>query len=293
MMVDDMVTIESKEQGEDDTHKPWCNGEFDKSDREEKSEKTEIEKLTAEIEEEQDGILALNDEISNLKVEIQELDKAVAEATEQRKEEHEDYGEEIALTGTAIELVGKAKNRLQKFYNPTLYKAPPKKELTMEEKIIEAGSVFAQRRSDVAPPPPPETFGDYEKSSGKSAGVLGLMDMIVKELEGDMKDAEYEEKTAQKDYEELMTDSGESREKKVNGITDKEDAKAKLGTEKLSNIEKEKGDEKDVEGIHKYEMALHGDCDFIMENFDTRKEARTAEVESLKNAKAVLSGAKM
>merc|ERR1719473_223392 len=167
----------------------------------------------------------------------------------------------------------------------------------MEEKIIEAGS-FAQLNrvgadTGVAPPPPPETFGAYEKSGEKATGVLGLMDTIVKELEGDMKDAEYEEKTAQKDYEELMTDSGESREKKVNGITDKEDAKAKLGAEKLANIEKEKGDEKDVEGIHKYEMALHGDCDFIMENFDTRKEARTAEIESLKNAKAVLSGAKM
>merc|ERR550514_1292747 len=155
----------------------------------------------------------------------------------------------------------------------------------MEEKIIEAGS-FAQRKADVAPPPAPETFGSYEKSTEKSAGVLGLMDMIVKELEDDMKDAEYDEKTAQKDHEELMTDSGETREKKVNGITDKEEAKAKLGSMKLGNIEKEKGDEKDVEGIHKYEMALHGDCDFIMENFDTRKEARTAEIESLKNAKA-------
>merc|ERR1719235_91669 len=181
--------------------------------------------------------------MATLKVEIQELDKAVAEATEQRKDEHEDYVEEIQLTSTAIELVKKAKNRLQKFYNPTLYKAAPvKKEMTMEEKIIEAGSAFAQRRSDVAPPPAPETFGAYEKSTEKSAGVLGLMDMIVKELEDD-------KKTAQKDYEELMTDSGETREKKVNGITDKEEAKAKLGSMKLDNIEKEKGDEKKVNGI--------------------------------------------
>jgi len=296
-MVDDMVVLEGKEQAEDDKQMPWCNGEFEKSDREEKAEKTEISKLTSEIDEESDAIQAINDEIATLKTEIAELDKAVSEATDQRKEEHEDYVEEVQLTSTAIELVGKAKNRLNKFYNPVLYKAPEeKKELSMEEKILEAGSAALAQvhlHSNVAPPPPPETFGAYEKSTEKSAGVLGLMDMIVKELEGDMKDAEYEEKTAQKDYEELMTDSGESREKKVNGITDKEDAKAKLGAEKLANIDKEKGDEKDVEGIHKYEMALHGDCDFILENFDTRKEARTAEIESLKNAKAVLSGAKM
>merc|ERR1719191_527977 len=102
----------------------------------------------------------------------------------------------------------------------------------MEEKIIEAGS-FVQVHTAVAPPPPPETFGSYEKSTEKSAGVLGLMDMIVKELEDDSKDAEYEEKTGQKDYEELMSESAETRAQKVKGITDKEGAKAKLQEKKL------------------------------------------------------------
>merc|ERR1719456_735428 len=174
-MVDDMVEIEGKEQDADNKKMPWCNGEFDKNDREEKGEKTEIGKLEAEIEEESDVIEALNTEVANAKVEIAELDKAVVEATEQRKEEHEDYIEEIQLSSTAVELVKKAKNRLQKFYNPTLYKAPPvKAEMSMEEKIIEAGSAFGQlhQRSDVAPPPPPETFGAYAKASEKSSGVL-------------------------------------------------------------------------------------------------------------------------
>merc|ERR1719375_2598022 len=191
-MVDDMVTLEGKEQQDDDKQMPWCNGEFEKSDRDEKSEKKEIEALEAQSAADADSIAQLN-------------------------EEHEDYVEMMQMSGVAVELVGKAKNRLNKFYNPVLYKAEPvKKEMSMEEKIIEAGS-FAQLnlvRADtgVAPPPPPETFGAYEKSGEKATGVLGLMDTIVRELENDMKDAEYEEKTAQKDYEELMTDSAETRE---------------------------------------------------------------------------------
>merc|ERR1719235_2523243 len=112
--------------------------------------------------------------------------------------------------------------------------------------------------------------------------------MIVKELEGDMKDGEYEEKTAQKDYEELME---ESREKKIKSITDKEAAKAKLGEKKLKATEKEQADFSDVDAIHKTVANLHKDCDFILENYDVRKEARKEEVESLKSAKAVLSGA--
>merc|ERR1719450_1383460 len=112
-------------------------------------------------------ILAINEEVATLKAEIAELDKAVSEATDQRKEEHEDYVEFIQLTNTAVELVGKAKNRMNKFYNPVLYKAPPvKKEMTMEEKILAAGgAAFSQlQRHRVAPPPAPETFGAYEKS---------------------------------------------------------------------------------------------------------------------------------
>merc|ERR1719316_1856624 len=147
--------------------------------------------------------------------------------------------------------------------------------------------MHVHRRQLVAPPPPPETFGSYEKSTEKSAGVLGLMDMIVKELEGDMKDAEYDEKTAQKDYEELMTDSAETREAKIKSITEKEGAKAELSAKKLAATEKEKGDFKDVDAIHAYTNTLHTDCDFILENYDVRKEARAQEVESLKNAKAV------
>merc|ERR1719378_486356 len=293
-MVDEMVTLEGKEQDADDKKNPWCNGEFDKSEREEKGEKDEIAGLEAEIDQETDAISGLNEEIAASKAEIMELDKAVVEATEQRKEEHEDYTEELQLTSTAIELVKKAKNRLQKFYNPTLYKSPDTvKERTMEEKILDAGSAFVQVHSDVAPPPPPETFGAYEKSTEKSAGVLGLMDMIVKELEDDMKDAEYEEKTAQADYEKLMTDSADTRAEKAKSITDKQEAKAKLQAKKVQATMAEKADFADVDSIHKYVSHLHTDCDFILENYDVRKEARAQEVESLKNAKAVLQGAHM
>merc|ERR1719326_231111 len=84
-MIGDMVTIENKEQDNDDTEKPWCNGEFDKSSREKKAENTEIASLLAEIEEEADTMATLADEIKTLTEEIAALDKAVAQATEQRK----------------------------------------------------------------------------------------------------------------------------------------------------------------------------------------------------------------
>merc|ERR1719352_1075689 len=96
-----------------------------------KEKKAGIEASIAEM---TDAVSALADEIATLEADIKDLDKSVATATEQRKEEHEDFLEATQLNEAAVALVEKAKNRLQKFYNPTLYKAPPKTENTMEEK---------------------------------------------------------------------------------------------------------------------------------------------------------------
>merc|ERR1719389_436961 len=156
-MIDDMAALLGKEQGEDEKQKGWCEDEFEKSADEKAAATTKLSQIEAEIGELTDGITEVSEEISTLTAEIAELDKSVADATENRKAEHAAYVESLQLNEVAVGLIGKAKQRLQKFYNPTLYKAPPKTENTMEEKIIEAGT-FVQINSDVAPPPPPETF---------------------------------------------------------------------------------------------------------------------------------------
>jgi len=37
--------------------------------------------------------------------------------------------------------------------------------------------------------------------------------------------------------------------------------------------------------------SLHAECDWLLQYYDARKEARSGEVDSLKKAKAILSGA--
>merc|ERR1719379_2592793 len=192
-------------------------------------------------------------------------------------------------------LVEKAKNRMQKFYNPTLYKAPPKTEMTMEEKTIAAGSFVQIRRSgsnsDVAPPPPPETFDGPLQKNAKSAGVIGMMDTIISDLGNDMKDAEYEEKTAQKDYAELMADSQANRAADSKALVSAETTKAEVEAKLMTSKETRAATAQDLKLAGNTIKELHVSCDFILENYDLRKEARTNEIESLKNAKAVLAGA--
>merc|ERR1719473_1270635 len=94
-----------------------------------------IEDLEKAIEEAKGQVETLAAEIEALEEGIKALDKAVAEATEQRKEDHEDFVENMAADNAAKDIIGIAKNRLNKFYNPKLYKAPPKRELSEEERI--------------------------------------------------------------------------------------------------------------------------------------------------------------
>merc|ERR1719163_1224796 len=156
---------------------------------------------------------------------------------------------------------------------------------------MQAGSFAQVHRSDVAPPPPPETFSGDVKKNEKSAGVIGLMDMIIKDLGNDMKDAEYEEKTAQKDYAELMADSQASRAGDTKSLTGKESSKAEIETKLITSKETRAATAQDLKLVATTIQDLHASCDFILQNYDLRKEARTNEIESLKNAKAVLAGA--
>merc|ERR550514_2128487 len=164
-MIDDMVVLLGKDQSDDDKSKTFCQDELEKSADEQKAATEKKAQVEAEIAEATDAVEQLAEEIATLQQEIKDLDKSVAQATEQRKEEHEDFNQSQQLNEAASQLIEKAKNRLQKFYNPTLYKAAPKTERDMEQKIIDAGTFvqIASHRSkdeeDVAPLEMPEAPG--------------------------------------------------------------------------------------------------------------------------------------
>merc|ERR1719379_1169088 len=142
-------------------------------------------------------------------------------------------------------------------------------------------AVFVQMQ---AVPPPPDTWGAYEKKEGKSNGVMALMDMLLKELKDESTEAKHDEETAQKDYEKLMSDSQTSRADKADSITSKEAAKADLDVNTENAKEKLTSQQAELMNTDQYIATLHGECDFIVGNYDLRKAARENEVESLKNA---------
>merc|ERR1719240_2283989 len=139
-----MVSVLGAEQQDDDDKKEYCETQFDLADDKKKSLERAISNLEKAIEKAKEGVKALAAEIKALDEGIKALDKSVAEATEQRKEENAEYTELMANDGAAKEILGFAKNRLNKFYNPKLYKAPPKRELTDADRAtLAAGGTLA------------------------------------------------------------------------------------------------------------------------------------------------------
>merc|ERR1719506_2335032 len=132
-MIDDLVVDLKAEQGVDDDKKTYCLAELDKAEDKKKELDLDIGDLDKAIEDGKESIATLASEIKALEEGIKKLDKSVADATATRKEEHDDYVETLAANQAAKDLLGFAKNRLQKFYNPKMDKAPPKRQLSEED----------------------------------------------------------------------------------------------------------------------------------------------------------------
>jgi chromosome segregation ATPase len=305
-MIDELVVELKKEQTVDDDKKEYCLSEFDKAEDKKKGLEWDISDLEKAIADETEIIATLKSEIEALVDGIKALDKSVAEATESRKEEHDDYVSTLAANTAAKDLLDFAKNRLNKFYNPKLYKAPPKRVLSEEDSIVVsmggtlaptaapggiAGTGIALSQAAVAPPPPPEANLAYKKSGQESNGVIAMIDLLIADLDKDNQIMEVDEKDAQKEYETFMADSSEKRALDSKAITDKEAAKAETETQLQTDEDTKKSKTIEAMETAKYIGGLHEECDWLLKYYDTRKEARTGEIDALGKAKDVLSGA--
>jgi len=193
---------------------------------------------------------------------------------------------------------------LNKFYNPKLYKPPPKRVLSEEDQIVvNMGGTLAPTNapggiagtgialSQVAPPPPPEANLAFKKSGEESNGVIAMIDLLIADLDKEMQVSEVEEKDAQKDYERFMADAADKRAMDSKAITDKEALKAETEEQLQADTDTKKSKTTELMETDKYIAGLHADCDWLLKYYDARKAARTGEIESLGKAKDVLNGA--
>eukprot|EP00929_Paragymnodinium_shiwhaense_P000200 TRINITY_DN100446_c0_g1_i1.p1 TRINITY_DN100446_c0_g1~~TRINITY_DN100446_c0_g1_i1.p1 ORF type:complete len:719 (-),score=289.05 TRINITY_DN100446_c0_g1_i1:98-2254(-) len=285
-MIEDMIALLKQEQVDDDAKKEYCRTQLGATADQGKELQQKVDDLETSIEDKTENIAQLQDEIKTLNAEITELDKLVQEATEQRKSENTEFTQLMSENTEAKELLEYAKNRLQKFYNPSLYKPPPK----VEEADDMAMLVQLKGRRE-SPGPAPDTWGAYSKKGEESGGVINMIDLLVRDIDKEMTVAQKDEEHAQKEYEGFMTDSAEKRGEAVKAISIKEASKADDEQVKTAQEGDQRVAAEQLHATKLYESQLHIECDWMIQNYDLRRTARSDEMDSLNQAKATLMGA--
>jgi len=314
-MIDTMVQSLKQEQTDEDHKKEYCAKQFDLSDDSKKALQQKIADAETGIAVAEDSLQAIKEEIESLEHGLKALDKAVASATEDRKAQHAEVSTLLAQNSAAKELLEYAKNRLNKFYNPKLYRAPPKQNLTREEQIaVNLGgtpppteapggiagtgvtvlaqvSAHSSLKHGQSPEDAPPSLDAYTTKGQESNGVIAMLNLLIKDLDKEMTEAETSEKNAQLDYETAMSDAAAKHTADKKALNERYEAKANLEASLDSYNEEHRMTTKELMANEKYIAALHSECDWLLKYFDVRKSARASEVDALNQAKAVLSGA--
>merc|ERR1719411_1237142 len=100
-------------------------------------------------------------------------------------------------------------------------------------------TVALHESGSAAPPPPPETWGAYKKKTEDANGILGMMQMMISDVEKEITESKTEEENAQEEYDTLIADSGEKRRMDSQSLSDKESAKADLEKSLQQNAQEE------------------------------------------------------
>jgi len=269
--IDEMVADLLKEKEDEIKHKDWCVDEFNANLLQTEKKDREKKDLIAEIEDLEATIAALAEAIKTLKAEIAEMQVQLKRAGEDREKQNKEFQETVADQRETQRLLKAALLHLQDFYGK------------------KGGAESLAQQEPVGPPPPPG-FEAY-KNNAANGGVMDLIQQIIGDAKAMEADAIRSEEDAQKAYEDFVKETNASIEAKSRDIVNKSESKAKAEGD-LVEAEKEKNSVMlELEQLSNYNAELHQSCDFVIKNFDLRQAARDHEVEALRQAKAILSGA--
>merc|ERR1719405_290798 len=268
--IDDMVSQLLKEKEDEIKHKDFCVEEFNTNQLQTEEKEREKSDLIAKIEDLEMTIKTLSADIERLKSEIKESQVQMKRAGEDREKQNKEFQQTVADQRATQKLLNAALEILKGFYE--------KKEAALLQQ-------------EPAGPPPPPGFKEYKKNAA-AGGVMGMIQQIINDAKAMEADAIRSEEDAQKAYEDFVKETNASIEAKSKEMVNKTEEKAKAEADLTESNESKENVLLELEQLSNYNAELHQSCDFVMKNFEIRQTARDEEIDALKQAKAILSGAK-
>merc|ERR1719272_2131671 len=128
-------------------------------------------------------------------------------------------------------------------------------------------------------------YQEENKELGEEDKLTKKEKAMVKDLDKEMTEASTGEKDAQADYEQSMRDSAEKRAGDTKSLTGKNAAKADMEAEHQAYQDSKTSTSKELAATLDYIRSLHSECDWLVQYYDIRKEARDSEIDALGKAK--------
>jgi chaperonin cofactor prefoldin len=269
----EMIDKLKKEQKDEMKKRDYCIDALNTNERDQGMKTRDKEDLIALIDDLKMTIGTLDKEIEVLKAEIAELEIQMKRAKENREKENGEFEVTVADQRATQKLLAVSLKILSDFYG-----------------FVQVRSDQKEGQKTVAGQAPPPGFRKYEKSAS-SGGVMGMMQGIIDDAKAMEAECIRAEEKAQKDYEDFVKDSQNSIDTKTNDIETKSEDLAKAESDKVQAEKDLEATITELESLANEEADLHKECDFLMKNFDQSQAARSAEIESLKEANQIFSGA--
>jgi len=270
--IDDMVAQLLKEKEDEIKHRDFCVNDFNTNQLQTEKKEREKEDVLAKIDDLTLTIKQLGDAIEGLKAEIAEMQVQLKRAGEDREKQNKEFQMVVADQRATQKLLQQALSVLQSFY------------------AKKAATTALVQRQEPAGPPPPAGFKAYKKNAA-AGGVLGMLQQIINDAKAMEAETIRAEEDAQKAYEDFVKESNRSIEEKSKDIVNKSESKAKAEGDLVQAQADKEAVMLELEQLSNYNAQLHQSCDFVLKNFELRQTARDEEVEALRQAKAILSGA--
>merc|ERR1719265_1054165 len=261
-----------KEQRDEMVKRDYCIDALNTNERDMGMKERDKNDYIALIDDLKTTIETLDNEIEVLKSEIAELQVQLKRASSNREKENAEFQTTVADQRATQKLLATSLKILEGFYQHSLVQTNQKGQK------VAAGQ---------APPP---GFKSYENNAA-SGGVMGMMAGIIDDAKAMEAECIRAEEKAQKDYDNFVKDTNTSIEKKTSEIEAKTEDKAKAEQD-LVQAKKDLDDTiTNLEQLYNEEAELHAECDFLIANFEVSQAAREEEMESLKQANQIFSGA--
>merc|ERR1712224_271930 len=146
-------------------------------------------------------------------------------------------------------------------------------------------SFYLEKPSLVQAEPAPEGFKEY-KANGQGNSVMQLISTVIQDTKALEMETARAQKSAASDYDKLVKSGNKEIDAMTSEVDDLSGSKARLTSDLSAAKADVKGAQKELADVASEEADLHEDCDFLMKNFDMRKDARSEEIDGLFKAKA-------